>query len=203
MEEKGKDTLRLIGIYTVLLFVFINVVVLLNVVIAMMADTYAMMTSVRRGIYNYNIIKFAPSYLPDKHYGGLIVYGAPVNMIVFLLLPVFLCLKDKRKLERFNNFLYLVYYALLSVPLGTIFVAANLILSPFAYLKTCANKLKLVRLRAIPLTHFFVYVLLGLFILTLAQLTDLVAYLRVSFSRQKIQLPTETHVITQNDFNLF
>ena len=135
----------MIGIYFVLFFVFINVVVLLNVVIAMMADTYAMMTSVRRGIYNYNIIKIAPSYLPDKHYGGLIVFGAPLNLLVFLLLPAFVCLKDKRKLVRLNNFLYLLYYALLSVPLSAIFVAMNLFLSPFAYVKTCANKVKLVR----------------------------------------------------------
>ena len=149
----------------------------------MMADTYAIMSSVRKGIYNYNIIKFAPSYKPEKHYGSLVVFGAPFNMITFFLLPVFICLKDKKKIERLNNFLYLVYYAVLSVPLSAIFMSLNSLMTPFAYIKTCANKFNLVRYRAITLFQFFTYALLGPFILIIAQFTDLLAYLRVSFSR--------------------
>lgn len=51
-----------LGVYNTLTFVFINILVLINVVIAMMTDTYALMTSVRKGLYNYNIIKATPSY---------------------------------------------------------------------------------------------------------------------------------------------
>ena len=49
-----------------LFFVFLNVLVLLNFVIAMMADTYTIMTSVRSGLYNYSIIESAPSIKPEK-----------------------------------------------------------------------------------------------------------------------------------------
>lgn len=51
-----------LGVYNTLTFVFINILVLINVVIAMMTDTYSLMTSVRKGLYNYNIIKATPSY---------------------------------------------------------------------------------------------------------------------------------------------
>ena len=48
-----RPMLRQVGIWMVLVFVFINVLILLNVVIAMMADTYALMSSMRKGVYNY------------------------------------------------------------------------------------------------------------------------------------------------------
>ena len=41
----NRHTLRMIGIYFVLSYVFLQTLILLNVVIAMMADTYGIMTS--------------------------------------------------------------------------------------------------------------------------------------------------------------
>lgn len=40
-----RPLIREIGVYFVMSFVFLNVLILINVVIAMMADTYAAMTS--------------------------------------------------------------------------------------------------------------------------------------------------------------
>ena len=94
-DEAERPTFKMIGIYSVLFFVFLNVLVLLNFVIAMMADTYAMMTSVRNGLYNYSIIKSAPSFKPEKQYGGLIL-TPPFCLISFLALPLYILIKDKR-----------------------------------------------------------------------------------------------------------
>ena len=90
--------LRDYGIYLVIVYSFINVLILLNVVIAMMADTYAMLSSVRQGIYNYSVLSMFPSYKLDKHYGGLVSYTYPYSMFAFFLLPFYLCIKDKKKL---------------------------------------------------------------------------------------------------------
>ena len=135
-DDNGRHTTKLIGVYSVLFFVFLNVLVLLNFVIAMMADTYAMMTSVRNGLYNYSIIKSAPSFKPEKQYGGLIL-TPPFCLISFLVLPLYILIKDKRKLNSLNNGLYLIYYSLLSVPMSAVFLALNLLFLPFAYTKTC------------------------------------------------------------------
>lgn len=43
-----------------ILFIFLNLVLLLNMVIAMMADTYVQMDEVKAGIYNYQILSFHP-----------------------------------------------------------------------------------------------------------------------------------------------
>ena len=93
--DLGMPVKHKMGIYFTLIYVFINLLVLLNVVIAMMADTYALMTSVRKGLYNYNIIKTAPAYKLDKYYGGLVLLSAPFSIISFFLIPFYCCIKDK------------------------------------------------------------------------------------------------------------
>lgn len=101
--ETDREILREVGIFLVLFYVFLNMLILLNIVIAMMADTYVMMTSVRKGIYNYNIIKVAPTYKLDKYYGGLSMLTPPFCLIgTFCLLPYYLSVHDKKRLERFN-----------------------------------------------------------------------------------------------------
>ena len=57
--------------YIILLFLFLNAIILLNVVIAMMASTYGLMTSLSVGIYNHSVIRAAPAYKNDKYYGSL------------------------------------------------------------------------------------------------------------------------------------
>ena len=57
-----RPDLNRIAIYFVLLYVFLNLIILINVVIAMMADTYGYMTSQKLGIYSHSVIKAAPAY---------------------------------------------------------------------------------------------------------------------------------------------
>ena len=79
-------------------FVVINLIILLNVVIAMMTDTYAHTTSFRQGLHNYTIMSTAPSYRIDKFYGGLILLPPPFAVFGTLTLPYYFCVKDKAKL---------------------------------------------------------------------------------------------------------
>lgn len=81
-----------------MIYVASNILILLNIVIALMSDTYQTMTSVRKGLYNYNIVQIEPSYKLDKYYGGLIIFNPPFSIISFLLLPFYLTIKDKKRL---------------------------------------------------------------------------------------------------------
>ena len=93
-----RPVMKRLGKYFVLLFLFINAVILLNVVIAMMADTYGFMTNLRIGIYNHSVIKTAPSYASNKQYGALAFLPAPFAIISFFTIPYYLCVKDKERL---------------------------------------------------------------------------------------------------------
>lgn len=149
-------------------FVLINLLILVNVVIAMMADTYALMTSVRKGVYNYNIIQTAAAYKIDKYYGGLVIWMPPFCAITFLLLPFYIGIKDREKLRVFNEWVLRSSYMIILAFLCAGHVVVNLILSPFAYLKNIWHKVNLVRKQVIDFSAVIVYILIGLPILLLA-----------------------------------
>ena len=90
--------MRQISKYFVLSFVFVNALILLNVVIAMMADTYNFMTSKKIGVYNHSVIRTSPAYANDKYYGALAFLNAPFACLPFLTIPYYLCVKDKKRL---------------------------------------------------------------------------------------------------------
>ena len=179
----------------------VSLVVLLNVVIAMMADTYAVMTSVRRGIYNYNILLAAPAYKPDKYYSGLMQFVAPFNIIGTCLLPFYCCISDRKKLRVFNLSVNKIGYAMLLLPTCAVFLVVNLVLSPFAYIKTCAHKFKLLSKGIIKLQTALGYLLIGLPVLLLTQVTDLWDFVKASYDTQKIKHGAEfSFVISEQSF---
>ena len=107
----------------------------------MMADTYALMSSMRKGVYNYNIVKLYSSYKIDKYYGGLILNWPPLFLFSFFLLPFYIFYRNNKKMllkinRQFFNFVYFI----LLIPLSAIFMALNMLMLPFAYLKTLVHK---------------------------------------------------------------
>ena len=184
------------GIIFILVFVFLNLLILLNILIAMMADTYSLMTSVRKGLYNGNIIRAIPAYKTNKYYGGLLILIPPFSILSFLLLPFYLCIKDKNKLKFLTNTVFMTLYTTVAFFLSLIYIISNLIMTPFAYLKTLAHKINLLRMKRINCGDCMSYVLLGLPILFVAQFTDLVTFWKVSFSTRKRYQSDEVHVIT-------
>ena len=178
--------MRDFGVYFVLMFNFINVLILLNVVIALMADTYSLMSGVRKGLYNYSIVKNVPAYKLDNYYGGMVFLMYPFNMITFLLTPYWLCVSDRKRLKAFNDNVYGVAYFFVTILISAVFIALNLVMLPFAYLKTCVHKVNLLRQNRIECSSCFGYILLGLPLLLLSQITDLWAFIVQSNVRRKI-----------------
>ena len=44
---------KYIGHVFLIIFIFVNLILLLNMVVAMMTDTYALMSMMKKGVYNY------------------------------------------------------------------------------------------------------------------------------------------------------
>ena len=174
--------------------------ILINVVIAMMADTYAMMTSVRKGVYNYNIIQTSAAYKLDKYYGGLIIWMPPFCIFTFALIPFYICIKDREKLKVFNERVLMVSYMIILVPLCFVHAAINLILVPLAYLKNICHKINLTRKQLIDTGDLVSYIFLGLPILILAQFTDLCAFIKASACTDKRYQSDSIFVISKQQF---
>ena len=166
-----------------LVVILVTMLILMNLVIAIMSDTYARLTEVKLGLYSQGIIEAMPVYKNDKRYGALISATPPFNVLIFLLTPLFLIIKDKDALEVINSFLLRVCYLPVVLVTTCIFIVANLLMLPFAYFKILIHKfLLLIRTNQSEcLKNAMVWMLFGLLILFMNQITDLFYFLKLSF----------------------
>ncbi len=86
-----------------MLAVLINCIVLLNFIIAILADTYGKLSAQSLGIYYDGIIARIPVYEDDSRYGGLIVGCPPFNVLALLMTPFYCCTKSEKRLRRVNH----------------------------------------------------------------------------------------------------
>jgi len=117
-----------------LIVIIINMLLLLNLVIAIMSDTWANLSEVKLGLYLKGIVEAIPVYKNDKRYGGLICMTPPLNIFALILLPVYHFTTDKDKLERLNNRVCQVTYMPFALAFTVIFLAGSLVMTPFAWL---------------------------------------------------------------------
>lgn len=78
----------------VVFVVIINSIVLLNFIIAILADTYSKLSVQSLGIYYDGIISRIPIYEYDSRYGGLIIGTPPYNVFALFMVPYYLIVKD-------------------------------------------------------------------------------------------------------------
>ena len=92
-DDLGEDK-KYVGICFHMILITSNAILLINLVIALMSDTYTKLTDVKLGLYSQGIIEAIPCYKNNKYYGGLIVMIPPLNVLSFLLLPCYLGIRN-------------------------------------------------------------------------------------------------------------
>ena len=153
---------RYIGQAFLLVFIFVNLLLLLNMVVAIMADTYAAMTATTKGIYNHSILSTLPQFRMSKTYGGLISSIPGLNIINFLISPAYLLIRDRETLRSLTSALAIMNYMFVLIPLTAVFIALNALLIPFAYLRTLKNKFNRCRKRRNSTLEPLKWILFGL-----------------------------------------
>ena len=165
---------RMLGKVFHLFVMCVNMLLLLNLIIAIMTDTYAYYNSFRRGLFSKNIIEAVPSYRNDKRYGALISAFPPFNLASMFFLPIMLCMKDKVKLKTINLAICKVIYFPILLVSSLYFFIASLVLTPFAYFKMIIFKYKLYKGSCEELCKKCgLYILIGLPMLLIGCFTDL------------------------------
>ena len=119
--------------------------IIVNLLIAILSDEYATLNEVKTGLYWSAIIQEMPKYAYDKQYGTLSMFPFILSWLSALTIPVYLVVKDRQTLEDMNRTLWIVVFMPLSLICLALFVAVNLALLPFAYLKTVAHKAALLK----------------------------------------------------------
>jgi len=162
---------------------FVNMVLIINLLIAFMSDTYARLSQVRVGLYWSSVIKEMPKYAYDKHYGVLVMFPFVFSFVGFLILPCFAMIKDMKKLEAINEWAFKLFYVPIAVLVLPIFMAVNLALLPIAYFKTILHKVIVFKKYkgAEHTKNLLVFTFLGLPFLVISQFTDVYYFLMHTF----------------------
>ena len=126
---------KYIGIIFHTILICVNMLLLLNLVIAIMADTWATLSEVKLGLYLKGIVEAIPAYQNDKRYGGLISLPPPFNIFALVLLPFYHCFLDKDRLQRFNSTVCKTFFLPIAIFFTLGFLAGALIMTPFAWFK--------------------------------------------------------------------
>ena len=155
-----------------LVFMFFFTIILFNLLIAILSNTYTNMIEKGNMEYGYVLYQNKKYKKYDKKYGALILFPAPLNL--FLVPFIFNYLKNPN--EFLNMLLVKFGYILMLLLFSILFIVINCIIIPFSWIKILfeiillryrLNKTKKNPKFFIVLIHFFIWLIFGLVFLIL------------------------------------
>ena len=122
-------------------FLMLNLVIILNLIIAIITEEYANTINFKDGLFCNELLNNFAALEWDDHWGFLTVAIPPFNVFIPFVMPFALYAESqgKDKLKAFNNKVCKWYYAPFSIVFGIIFFVINIICSPFAYILILKN----------------------------------------------------------------
>ena len=135
--------LRLVGeIYIISIVVCFNIL-LMNLIVAMLANTYELYDSKSNGLYLSKILSTRDELNYDNSYGAILSAAPPINIIQFPFVPAMTVLRyDTPLLNMINENLMKTQYILFMLVLKMIFTGVSILLIPMAWVVGCVDKVK-------------------------------------------------------------
>lgn len=179
-----------------------------NYVILVMLDEYFKLDTMFKGLYFIEVLQQIRIYKWDKRYGCLIAAVMPLNILSFILTPLFIFIKDSKTLSRLNMFVMYGCYGLMAIFFTAIFFSCNMLLLPLAYLFAVFKKIQLLatcktnKWSLVDLVFFFALGWLSLFLSSIVDSKDFFLHL---FSNRidKISNKIVDNNFTLNEFRIF
>jgi hypothetical protein len=130
LENNGKG--EVVGDAFLFVFIILNAILLLNLLIAILSSTYAMLEDKKIVLYINEILRLRSSLEYDENCSSLVSTFPPYNGITLAVSPFIMMKKNSSKV---NNILFHIEYLPLLLLISMFYIGLNLVLLPFAYLK--------------------------------------------------------------------
>lgn len=136
-------SMQLIGeVYMISIIVVFNIL-LMNLIIAILANTYNTFDSRSNGLYLSKILITRDELNYDKSYGAILSATPPINAIQVPFVPAFLFLRyNTPQVHMVNSLVMRIQYVLFMIVLKAFFCAISVLLIPIAWLIGCVDKIK-------------------------------------------------------------
>jgi hypothetical protein len=117
-------------------------IVVLNFMIAVLADTYYTFDSKSNGLYLSKILNSRDEMTYEPSFGAFLVSLPPVSGVQIFFLPFLICLPPRGELTlKVNNLLMKIQYSIFMSVFFVIFAVAGACLLPFSYFVGIADKI--------------------------------------------------------------
>ena len=171
----NSDLLNVFGIiYTIAIVITFNILIM-NLLIAILANTYNMFETKSLGLYLSKILNSRDELTYDENYGAFLLAMIPLNFVVLPILPMAILTKPS---EKMNNMIVIIQYSVLIVIIYIIFLIGSVVMTPFAYLKSVGQKIErltkatTIREQILAGAELLIFVAFGLGILVLDLVAD-------------------------------
>ena len=114
------------------LFLLMVSIVLLNFLVAILADIYTILQLQAKGLHSRQILLMRSGYDDDAYYSSLVLLPVPLNILMIPFTPFVVLFKSKK----LNEILVYVCYLPVLIMSVILFAVGNLILLPIGYLRT-------------------------------------------------------------------
>lgn len=176
------------GVIFLGVFVLLNVILLLNFVIAILGTTFGYFNDIKTGLYYNTLSKLTALNMWDDHYGVIFSLRLPLLtwVLLFPLIPFFFILNGDT-LRVFNNFVFNLVF--LPHYLFSIFLFAflNLVYLPIGYFSFTVHlfgqsmRQRFRKQTFIALINMVVFLVVGPFFLIFSLLTNLIDFVHSLF----------------------
>ena len=129
--------LTVFGDFYIMAIVITFNILILNLIIAILSNTYNMFDTKSTGLYLSKILNARDDMEFDENYGAFLLTMVPLNVIILPFVPYAIFKKPSVKM---NTFILILQYSVFIVLIYVIFLAGSCIMIPLAYLKSVAMK---------------------------------------------------------------
>lgn len=182
-QNFSSEISRTFGAISIIIFVCISGVLLINLLIAMLSNVYENLCVLVDASHRSVLISLYRKYKWDEENGYLIFLYTPFNILNLFVIPFSFCFKDKK---RFNLVVCRIYYFLFYFQILFFILASySFLIIPFCYLKGVVNvikyQLKLRITKLLKIIKILKWIFLGLFFILWIYLRDIYFVLKTIF----------------------
>jgi hypothetical protein len=177
---KNSEDFHEIGKFYSIAMVITFHMLLMNLLVAILANTYNSYDSKSNGLYLSKILSTRDELQYDESYGAFFCSMPPVSIIQIPFVPIAVFLSYGHPLlVKINDFIMKVQYVIFMCIVSIVFLFVSIILIPFAWLIGISDKLKLLdeyQTKADLFLNIGVFIPFGPFIMLLNTLVDFVYF---------------------------
>ena len=170
---------EVVGTIYIVIVVVVNNILILNLLIAILSSTYALLEDKKLVLYINEILSLRSTLEYDKNCSSIVSTFPPFNLIALMFCPFIVFINKPKKL---NNILFHIEYIPFILLIFPFYLALNLILIPFGYLKGNILNIQQIFRKKMEMTiqyrilRFFIFFFFGIPILLLNLCADLIVF---------------------------